>query len=396
MRIILYLGKGGVGKTTISAATAVRSAALGKRTLVVSTDLAHSLADCFNTTLASEQKQLATNLWAQEVNVLDEMRHSWGKVQEKMSQALRKSGIDSVMAEELALIPGMDEIVSLLNIYRNARDGNFEVVIIDAAPTGETIRLLSMPDTFQWYAGRIAGLNLKSSTLSLARPFIKAFLPSGEMLEALQILTDRVKALRQVLSNPDISSYRPVVNPERMVIKEALRAETYLALFGYPIDAVLCNRVLAQGDYQDSFMQDLYRNQEKFRQQIHQTFAPLPIWEAPYYSHEILGISQLGKLADVIFGDQDPTQVYFRGQLQEITRQGDEYILRLPLPHVEMNKVLMTKKGDEMIVEIGNFKRDITLPSVLSNQEATVARFVNKALEIHFTVPDVSSDSDVA
>jgi len=205
-----------------------------------------------------------------------------------------------------------------------------------------------------------------------------------------------VKTLREVLGNPEISSYRPVVNPERMVIKEALRAETYLALFGYPIDAVVCNRVLSKGHYQDTFTQELYQNQTKLLQQIHNTFAPLPIWEAPYYSHEILGISQLGKLADVIFGNQDPTQVYFRGQIQEITRQGDEYIFRLPLPHVEMNKVLMTKKGDEMIVEIGNFKRDITLPSVLSNQEATVARFVNKALEIHFTVPDVSSDSDVA
>ena len=176
MRIILYLGKGGVGKTTISAATAVRSAASGKRTLVVSTDLAHSLADCFDAPLTSEPMELAPNLWAQEVNVLDEMRNSWGKVQEKMSQALRQSGIDSVMAEELALIPGMDEIVSLLNIYRNARDGNFEVVIIDAAPTGETIRLLSMPDTFQWYAGRIAGLNLKSSTLTPRTSFHQSFL----------------------------------------------------------------------------------------------------------------------------------------------------------------------------------------------------------------------------
>src|SRR5712691_6777252 len=387
MRIILYLGKGGVGKTTISAATAVRSAALGKRTLVVSTDLAHSLADCFNTPLASEPTQLATNLWAQEVNVLDEMRQGWGKLQEKMSQLLRKRGLDAVMAEELALIRGMDEIVSLLNIYRNARDGNFEVVIIDAAPTGETVRLLSMPDTFQWYAGRIAGLNLKSSTLILARPFIKAFLPSGEMLEAVQILSDRVKALREVLTNPDISSYRPVVNPERMVIKEALRAETYLALFGYPIDAVICNRVISRGNYQDSFMQELYQNQEKLRYQIHQTFAPLPIWEAPYYSHEILGIPRLGKLAEVIFGEQDPTQVFYRGQIQEITRRGDTYVLRLPLPHVEMDKVLMTKKGDEMIIEIGNFKRDITLPAVLANQEAKLARFVDKALEIHFTAP---------
>lgn len=388
MRIILYLGKGGVGKTTISAATAVRSAALGKRTLVVSTDLAHSLADCFNTPLASEPQELASNLWAQEVNVLDEMRHSWGKLQAKMSDLLRQRGVNEVIAEELALVPGMDEIVSLLNIYRNARDGNFEVVVIDAAPTGETVRLLSMPDTFQWYAGRLGGLNLKSSTLNLARPFIKAFIPSGEMLDAVKQLSDRVKALRGVLGDPAISSYRPVVNPERMVIKEALRAETYLALFGYPIDAVMCNRVLQAADYQDVFMQDMYRTQEKLRKQIHATFAPLPIWEAPYHSREILGIDQLGALAQEIFGEKDPTQVFYRGPIQEVTREGDMYVLKLPLPHVEMDKVVMTRKGDEMIVEIGNFKRDITLPAVLANQEAVRARFVNKALEIHFAAPN--------
>src|SRR5579864_6887206 len=194
MRIILYLGKGGVGKTTISAATAVRSAAQGKRTLVVSTDLAHSLADCLNTPLKSEPRELAPNLWAQEVNVLDEMRHNWGKLQEKLSQVLRKRGVDLVMAEELALIPGMDEIVGLTNIYRNARDNNFEVVIIDAAPTGETVRLLSMPDTFQWYAERITG----SSALNLARPLIKAFVPSIEILDAVQTMSERVKTLRAV------------------------------------------------------------------------------------------------------------------------------------------------------------------------------------------------------
>jgi arsenite/tail-anchored protein-transporting ATPase len=388
MRIILYLGKGGVGKTTIAAATAVRSAQMGKRTLVVSTDLAHSLADCLNTQLVSHPKELGPNLWAQEVNALDEMRRGWSKVQDAMSKVLRKQGLDEVMAGELALIPGMDEIVSLTNIYRNAREGNFEVVIIDAAPTGETVRLLSMPDTFQWYVGRLTS----STALNLARPLIKAVMPSAEILDAIQVLSERVKTLREVLSNPDISSYRPVVNPERMVIKEALRAETYLALFGYPIDAVICNRVIQPGNYQDSFMQELYQNQEKLRRHIHQTFAPLPIWEAPYYSHEILGVSQLGQLAQVIFGDQDPTQVFYRGQIQEVTRQGDIYILRLPLPHVEMDKVLMTKKGDEMTIEIGNFKRDITLPSVLVNQEATVARFVNKALEIHFTAPETASE----
>ncbi len=385
MRIILYLGKGGVGKTTVSAATAVRSASLGKRTLVVSTDLAHSLADCLSMPLTSEPREIAPDLWAQEVNVLDEMRRGWGKVQESMSKTLRNQGIDVVMAEELAIIPGMDEIVSLINIYRNAREGNFEVVVIDAAPTGETVRLVTMPDTFQWYASRLK--NLQGGMLNLARPLLKAFMPKTEILDAVQKLSERVKDLREVLVDPAISSYRPVVNPERMVIKEALRAETYLSLFGYPIDAVVCNRVIKPDNYQDAFMQEIYSNQEKQRQRIHQTFAPLPIWEVPYYSHEILGLTHLRELADAIFGTQDPTEVFYRGPIQEIAREGDAYILRLPLPHVEMSKVLMSKKGDEMIIEIGNFKREITLPSVLANQDATVARFVDKALEIHFSTP---------
>jgi len=391
MRIILYLGKGGVGKTTVSAATAVRAAAQGKRTLVVSTDLAHSLADCLQTNLTSEPQELSANLWAQEVNVLDEMRQGWGKLQESMTKTLRKQGVNAVLANELALIPGMDEIVSLINIYRNARDGNFEVVIIDAAPTGETVRLLSMPDTFQWYASRIMGLQ---NNLGFARPLLKAVLPipTSDIVDAVNALSERVKALREVLSDPAVSSYRPVVNPERMVIQAALRAETYLALFGYPIDAVVCNRVIPAGDYQDAFMQDIYQTQEKLRQRIHQTFAPLPVWEAPYRSREILGIDALGELATTIFGTTDPTQVFHRGPIQEIVQEGNTYILRLPLPHVEMDKVVMSKHGDEMVVEIGNFKRDITLPSILANQEATVARFVNRALEIHFNAPSEQTD----
>ncbi|EFH86913.1 ArsA family ATPase [Ktedonobacter racemifer] len=390
MRIILYLGKGGVGKTTISAATAARSAALGKRTLVVSTDLAHSLADCLGVPLTSEPGEIAPNLWAQEVNVLDEMRRGWGKVQETMTRTLRKQGVDDVMAEELALIPGMDEIVSLVNIYRNAERGNFDVVVIDAAPTGETVRLLSMPDTFQWYVGRLSGMR---GTLNLARPFLKSLIPTTELLDAVQKLSERVKALREVLSDPTITSYRPVVNPERMVIKEALRAETYLSLFGYPIDSVVCNRVIQPGDYQDAFLREMYNTQEKLRQQIHTTFAPLPVWEAPYYAQEILGVDELEKLAQVVFGEQDPTAVYHQGAVQEIVRKEQGYILRLPLPHVEMSKVIMTKKGDEMIIEIGNFKRDLTLPAILTHHEATSARFANKALEIHFTAP-TEAESD--
>jgi arsenite-transporting ATPase len=197
MRIILYLGKGGVGKTTISAATAVRAAEMGKRTLVVSTDLAHSLADCLDQSLTAEPVQVAEHLWAQEVNVLEEMRQQWGKVQQYVGATLKKQGMDEVMAEEMAVIPGMDELVSLLNIYRNARDGDFEVVVIDAAPTGETVRLLSLPESFLWYVGRTSGL--QRTALTMARPLLKAFVPSTvNVVESLQKLNERVKALREV------------------------------------------------------------------------------------------------------------------------------------------------------------------------------------------------------
>jgi arsenite-transporting ATPase len=385
MRIILYLGKGGVGKTTIAAATAVRAAALGKRTLVVSTDLAHSLADSLDTPLGSEPSQISDQLWAQEVNVLDEVRQNWSKLQDYLSILLKKKGMDDVVAEEMALIPGMDEIVSLLNIYRQARDGNFDILIIDAAPTGETVRLLSMPDTFQWYVGRVSGW--QTGALTLARPLLKTLIPNKDVLETAKVLSDRVKVLREALTDNNISSYRPVVNPEKMVIKEALRAETYLALFGYPMDAVICNRVLPWQDFQDTFTRNLWEMQERYRQQIHATFAPLPIFEAPYYAQEIVGIAQLAELAQAIFGEIDPTQIFYRGPVQEVIKNGDEYILRLPLPHVELDKVIMTKKGDEMIIEIGNFKRDITLPGMLANMNATVARFVGGSLEIHFAPP---------
>lgn len=383
MRIILYLGKGGVGKTTISAATAVRAAEIGKRTLVVSTDLAHSLADCLDQSLTAEPVQVAEHLWAQEVNVLEEMRQQWGKVQQYVGATLKKQGIDEVMAEEMAVIPGMDELVSLLNIYRNARDGDFEVVVIDAAPTGETMRLLSLPESFLWYVGRTSGL--QRTALNMARPLLKAFVPSTvNVVESLQRINERVKALRDVLIDPETSSYRLVVNPEKMVIKEALRAETYLALYNYPIDGVVCNRVFPKGNYQDALVQHLLASQERYRQQIYATFQPLPIWEAPYQAEEILGVAALGKLAHLLFGEDDPTRVFYRGPVQEVVKEGQGYVLRLPLPHVELDKVVLTKKMDEMIVEVGNFKRELTLPAVLAPMEAKVARFVNKHLEIHF------------
>lgn len=386
MRLILYLGKGGVGKTTTSAATAVHAASLGYRTLVVSTDVAHSLADALDAPLGSQPTQLSERLYGQEINVLDEVREHWGELRTYLSGLLKRKGVDEVAAEELAIIPGMEEIVSLLHIRRQARNGNFDVVVVDAAPTGETVRLLTMPETFQWYAARI--MDWEPGTMKVARPFVKALAPSADVFGLMDRLQKGVEALRETLTDPEVSSYRLVVNPERMVIKEAQRASTYLSLFGYPVDGVILNKVVPADQAEGEFMQALARIQGEYRQLVYDTFKPLPIWEAPYYPRDMHGIDDLATLGRGLFGDDDPVKVHFRGSVQEITRDGENYTLRLPLPHVEIGKVSLVKRGDELFIEIGNFRRDMILPMALAERPATKASFREGVLEVRFGAPE--------
>jgi arsenite-transporting ATPase len=388
MRLILYLGKGGVGKTTTSAATAVRAAELGYRTLVVSTDVAHSLADALDQPLGPAPTQLSERLWGQEINVLDEVRQHWGELRNYLAGLLKRKGVDDVASEELAIIPGMEEVVSLLHIRRQARDGNFDVVIVDAAPTGETIRLLTMPETFQWYAARV--MDWDPGTMNIAKPLVRALIPATNAFETIGRLTKGVEALRETLTDPEISSYRLVVNPERMVIKEAQRAATYLALFGYPVDGVVLNRVLPRDAVEGSFLQQLAEMQEGYRKQVYDLFSPLPIWEAPHFPRDVKGLADLSEVGNALFKEADPTKVFFRGTTQEIVKDGDEYLMRLPLPHVEIGKVSITKRGDELFIAIGNFKRDMILPLTLAERPAKRAVFREGVLEVRFGVPEVS------
>ncbi len=394
MRIILYLGKGGVGKTTTAAASALRSAEMGFRTLVVSTDIAHSLADSLDTALESQPKLVAPNLFAQEINVVEEIRRNWGKMQDYVGNVLRKQGMSKAVADEMAIIPGMEEIVSLLHINKQAQEGNFDRVIVDAAPTGETIRLLTLPESFQWYAGRLMGLG--DTTLKITTGLLRRIMPDKDPFVGLENLSAGVKALQKVLSNPEITSYRIVLNPEKMVIKEGSRALSYLSLYGYPVDAVMVNRILpgiesdGKGNAQlitpsnDPYLRGLQEIQVNYLSEIEREFYPLPTFRASWSDKEMVGLERLHTLATEVYGDRDPGLIYFRGQAQQIIEEGNDFILKLPLPNVELDKVRLTKRGDELFISIGNFKRELLLPTVLAQRSASGAVFNDGVLKVRF------------
>jgi arsenite-transporting ATPase len=385
MRIILYLGKGGVGKTTVAAATALRSAQLGYKTLVASTDIAHSLADSFDLPLSAVPVQIADNLWAQEISVVADIHNYWGTLQTFMSNMISGPGISNVVADELSAFPGMDEIVSLLHINKQAKERQFERVIIDAAPTGETIRLLTMPDTFRWYAGHVS--KLESAMVARAlRPFAgKLIKGSNEILDAISNLDAATAELRATLSDPEVSSYRVVLQPEKMVMREAERAVSYLGLFNYPVDSVIINRILPESAGEGEFYRQRREIQAKYIEMIENNFRPLPIWYAPYYAHEVVGLEPLGKLALDCFGEADPGEIFYRGIVQEIIDSGDGgYLLRLPIPFVGREDVRLRKRGDELFITIGNFKREMILPAVLAKRRAGGGRLRDGMLEITF------------
>ncbi len=382
-RLILYVGKGGVGKTTLAAATAVRAAALGHRTLVVSTDLAHSLGDVLDLELGDTPRQVADRLYAQEVNVLEEVRRSWGTVQAHLADFLRQEGMPEIQADELAILPGMEEVAALIQIERTGRTGPYDCIVVDAAPTGETIRLLSLPESFQWYAGRIG--EWRGRLTRLAGPLLSSVLPDLRVVDVMTHLAARVKTLRAALIDPQRSSYRLVLTPDRTVLREAQRAETYLNLFEYPVDAVLVNRLLAPSSTGDSYLDALVARQRRTMQDIRAAFASLPLFEVPLTAEEPVGIDALARLAEGVFAERDPVQVLHIGPSQRIERHGDGYVLRIPMPNVEVDRLELTKRGNELYVEVGNIRREVALPLALAALEPGVARMRAGMLEIPFT-----------
>jgi arsenite-transporting ATPase len=385
MRIILYTGKGGVGKTSVAAATALRCADLGHRTIVISTDAAHSLADSFDLPLGPEPTLVAPNLWGQELDVLYQMDKYWGNVQRYFATVLSWRGLNDLIAEELVVLPGMEELASLLQIVHLHDDCDYDVIIVDCAPTGATLQLLSFPEVARWYLEKIFPIERKA--VQLSRPLIRAVtdlpIPDDELFDTIAELITQLTRMHDLLSDPEKASVRLVLNPEKMVIKEAQRTFAYLNLYGFLTDAVISNRLIP-ARVQDSYFDSWKESHEKYSQMIEEAFSPLPILKAPLFDQEVVGLDMLRRMAESIYGDGDPSDVYFVGQTHNVEKKDGRYILSLALPFVEKENLQLTRSGDELIVHIGNRKRNLILPRVLASLDVQSAKFDEDTLMIIF------------
>lgn len=389
MRVILYTGKGGVGKTSVAAATALLCAQRGYKTGIMSTDPAHSLADSFEAPLEGSMTPIADNLWGQEVDIFQELQLHWRTIQEWLVSLLRWQGMDEVVAEELAVLPGMEELTALLYITRYRREGNLDVLVVDCAPTGETLRLLSFPDMMRWYMRRFfpIGKRVVTAVGPVARGMLGVPAPGRDVFDSVQELYFQLEEMRNILLDSSASTVRLVVNPEKMVIKETQRTFTYFNLYGYSTDLVVCNRLLpreASGEFFDYWRQ----NQAEYLDLVYHSFDPIPVLKAPLMSREVVGLEALGELGEHIFAEKDPSRVFVQGKVQELSRDGERHILRIRLPFAAREEISVMESDGEVVVQAGRHRRNILLPRVLANLRVEEAIKEGDTLKITFHPPE--------
>lgn len=384
-RVILYTGKGGVGKTTVAAATALRSAELGYRTLVLSTDAAHSLADSFDISFDNEPQFIAPNLWGQETTIFQAVNTYWSSIQKWMAALLAWRGMDAIIAEEMSIFPGMEELANLLYLVDYGESGKYDTIIVDCAPSGDTLRLLSFPDILRWWMEKMLPIGRTATTM--LRPFVKPVLglplPEEGVFTSAQYLFSQLKKMRALLTDAEKTSIRLVLNPEKMVIKETQRTFTYLNLYGYFTDLIICNRLIPE-KVEDGYFQSWKESQSKYYQVIEECFTPIPIMTAPLLEREVVGLPMLNLMADALFSKQDPNKVFFVGQTQEVSKENNHYILTISLPFATKEQISLTQSGDELIVQLGNARRNIALPHILMGLAVKEAKFEQGKLRIRF------------
>jgi arsenite/tail-anchored protein-transporting ATPase len=390
MRVILMTGKGGVGKTSVAAATGLRCAQLGYKTLVLSTDPAHSLADSFDLELGHDPRQVFPNLWGAELDALMELEGNWGSVKRYITQVLQARGLEGVQAEELAILPGMDEIFGLVRMKRHYDEGTYDVLIIDSAPTGTALRLLSLPEVGGWYMRKfykpLQGMSV--ALRPLVEPFFKPIagfsLPDKEVMDAPYEFYEKIEALEKVLTDNTKTSVRLITNPEKMVIKESLRAHSYLSLYNVSTDLIVANRIIPE-TVTDPFFERWKNNQNLYKQEIYDNFHPLPVKEVPLFSEEMCGLEALERLKEILYKDEDPTQVYYKENTIRVVQEDKNYSLELYLPGVPKDQIQLNKTGDELNIRIGNHRRNLVLPQALAALKPAGAKMEEDYLKIRFT-----------
>ena len=384
-RTILYTGKGGVGKTSVAAATARRCAAAGMRTVVLSTDPAHSLSDSLGVALGNEPTEIAPGLFGQEVQAQEEMERHWEAVSGWLGELLADRGVDQISAEELTVPPGMDELFSLLQIKRHHDDDEFDVVVVDCAPTGETLRLLSFPDVCTWWLEKVFPFRgrIVAAARPLARTVLDMSLPSEAVFDEVERLASNLVAMNAILRDRSCTSVRLVVNPDRMVINEAMRTFTYLNLYGYLTDAVVVNRLLPE-EAATGYFADWREIQQEHMELVRSGFAPVPVLTAPHLPREVMGAETLDLLGDELFDGRAAHELLHSELARELTSEDRRATLRLPLPFASRDEIDLKKVGLEVIVRVGAQKRTIMLPSALAGYETSGARFQDGALEVVF------------
>jgi arsenite-transporting ATPase len=385
VRVILFTGKGGVGKTSVAAATAVQCARAGYRTVVMSTDPAHSLGDSFDVELSSDLTPISTNLWAHEVSSLHEMQRHWAKLHEYAVEVFSTQGLDEVVAEEVANPPGMDEIASLMWIKHYAQRDEHDVLIVDCAPTGETLQLLTFPDAAKWWLDKIYPWERRA--MRVARPVLQPMmgipLPSDEVYASLKDLLLDLGGMRKVLTDPAITTVRIVLNLEKMVVKEAKRAFSYLSLFGYVTDAVIVNRLLP-AEVHDELFKKWQLIHKRYEAEVEQSFAGIPILNVPLFDQEVVGEKMLLRMAKATYGDRDPAEFFALSSPQRIDKDGSDYVLTLKVPFVDRSAVDLSRHNGELYVTVGNYRREISLPRVLAKRETAGATIQDGELRVRF------------
>ncbi len=391
MRLLLYAGKGGVGKTSVAAATGLVLATRGLKTIVLSLDPAHSLSDAFDLDKSLMDKnrgqpiQVADELWIQELDIYEEIEKNWGEVHSYISVLLNTSGIEDILAEELAILPGMEEISALLYVNRYVKEKSYDVIILDCAPTAESIRFVSLPKTLEWYMKKV--FSLERRIASMMRPVAKRIsdipLPEDRYFVSIERLFKRLQGVDRILNDPKLTTVRLVTNAEKMVLRETQRAFMFFSLHQLCIDAIILNRIFAD-DSSSNFVNRWQKSQKEYMELVESYFHPIPVLRAPFYQREVIGIDRLMELGENIYRGQDPSGIFYEHRPYDFIAENEKQAIKLHLPFVSKDEINLLKVGEELVIRIGNFKKNIILPRTFVGLEPRKAKLEDEYLVVEF------------